>query len=98
MTPESDRRTPPPRTSPGARKRDRQAPPATPLSSPDTPAGATTPASAGGAGNGTVPPPGRDQRGRFVTGNQRGPGNPFARRVAGLRQVLLDTVTDDDLR
>jgi hypothetical protein len=45
-----------------------------------------------------VPPPGRDQRGRFVAGNQRGPGNPFARRVAGLRQVLLDTVTDDDLR
>jgi hypothetical protein len=35
---------------------------------------------------------GRDARGRF------GPGNPFARRVARLRQVLLDAVSDEDLQ
>jgi hypothetical protein len=40
---------------------------------------------------------GRDQRGRFTAGNRGGPGNPFARRVAHLRSVLLAAVTDDDL-
>jgi len=40
---------------------------------------------------------GRDARGRFTKNNRGGPGNPFARRVAALRQVLLDTVTDDDI-
>jgi hypothetical protein len=42
--------------------------------------------------------PGRDSRGRFTKGNKGGPGNPFARRMAALRQVLLNTVTDDDIR
>jgi hypothetical protein len=41
---------------------------------------------------------GRDARGRFTAGNAGGPGNPFARRVAELRKVLLGTVTDDELR
>src|SRR5260370_14701126 len=41
---------------------------------------------------------GRDARGRFTSGNPGGPGNPFARRVAELRKVLLETVTDEELR
>jgi hypothetical protein len=41
---------------------------------------------------------GRDTRGRFARGNVGGPGNPFARRVAELRMVLVETVTDDELR
>jgi hypothetical protein len=42
-------------------------------------------------------PPGRDGQGRFAKGNAGGPGNPFARRVAALRQALLDAVTEDDM-
>ena len=41
---------------------------------------------------------GRDAGGRFAKGNPGGPGNPFARRVARLRSLLLDAVSDDDLR
>lgn len=41
---------------------------------------------------------GRDESGRFVPGNRGGPGNPFARRVAALRRVMLDSVTETDLR
>jgi hypothetical protein len=41
---------------------------------------------------------GRDARGRFAPGNAGGPGNPFARRVAQLRKVLLEAVSDEDLR
>jgi hypothetical protein len=41
---------------------------------------------------------GRDARGRFTPNNAGGPGNPFARRVAGLRKVLLEAVSDEDLR
>ena len=41
---------------------------------------------------------GRDSHGRFVAGNGGGPGNPFARRVAQLRSVLLECVSDEDLR
>src|SRR5262249_32606988 len=44
------------------------------------------------------PEPGRDGRGRFTKGNPGGPGNPFARRVAALRSLLLELVSDDDLR
>ncbi len=36
---------------------------------------------------------GRDPNGRFAPGNVGGPGNPFARRVAELRQIMLDCVT-----
>ena len=35
---------------------------------------------------------------RFAVGNAGGPGNPHGRRVAQLRTVLLDAVTDDDLQ
>jgi len=41
---------------------------------------------------------GRDAFGRFAAGNKRGPGNPFARRVAALRQAMLDVVKPDDLQ
>lgn len=40
---------------------------------------------------------GRGEGGRFSKGNPGGPGNPFARRVARLRSVLLDAVTETDL-
>jgi hypothetical protein len=43
-------------------------------------------------------PNGRSTNGRFAPGNAGGPGNPHCRRVAQLRAVLLETVTDDDLR
>jgi len=36
---------------------------------------------------------GRAANGRFGTGNKGGPGNPFARQVAALRQELLNCVT-----
>ncbi len=53
-------------------------------------------------GPGTMSPPhadnGKDAKGRFTKGNKGGPGNPFARRVAELRKLLLETVTEDDLR
>jgi hypothetical protein len=47
-----------------------------------------------------VPRPagGRDAGGRFARGNLGGPGNPFARRVAALRQALLRAVTDHDMQ
>ena len=41
---------------------------------------------------------GRDGHGRFAKGNPGGPGNPFARRTAALRSVMLDTVGEDDLK
>jgi hypothetical protein len=40
---------------------------------------------------------GRDARGRFAKGNGGGPGNPFARRMAQLRRILLETVTDAEM-
>ncbi len=41
---------------------------------------------------------GRDvTTGRFLPGNPGGPGNPYARRVAVLRNALLEAVTVDDL-
>ena len=43
------------------------------------------------------PPSDRDAKGRYVKGNGGGPGNPFARRVAELRQVFYDCVTAADL-
>ena len=38
-----------------------------------------------------------DARGRFAKGNKGGPGNPFNRQVAALRQVLLQRVSTDDI-
>jgi hypothetical protein len=40
---------------------------------------------------------GRDAGGRFAKGNAGGPGNPFARQVAGLRRALLAAVTEEDM-
>ena len=48
--------------------------------------------------NGSVPASERDAHGRFATGNKGGPGNPFARKTAALRQALLDAVTPQDMR
>jgi hypothetical protein len=47
-----------------------------------------------------IPPQnvGRDGNGRFCNGNQGGPGNPFARKVAALRNALLDSVSEEDLK
>lgn len=40
---------------------------------------------------------GRDAHGRFTKGNAGGPGNPFARRVAGLRRALCAAVSEADI-
>ena len=53
----------------------------------DTPKPSTT------ASNG-----GRKKNGRFAEGNQAAKGNPFARQVAHLRTVLLESVTEADLQ
>lgn len=41
---------------------------------------------------------GRALGGRFAPGNAGGPGNPYARRVARLRSLIVESVSDDDLR
>ena len=41
---------------------------------------------------------GRSVNGRFAIGNVGGPGNPLANRTGHIKRVLLDAVTDDDLR
>jgi hypothetical protein len=41
---------------------------------------------------------GRTPAGKFATGNPGGPGNPFGRRVAALRAVLADAVSEEDIR
>ncbi len=56
---------------------------ASPDAAPDTPPQAET---------------GRDASGRFANGNPGGPGNPFYRRQAQLKRVLLDAITEDDVR
>ena len=45
-------------------------------------------------GNGS----GRDARGRFTKGNPGGPGNPYTRQVARLRQALLEALEPEALR
>lgn len=40
----------------------------------------------------------RDARGRFLPGNGGGPGNPFGRRVAALRKMMLEEFSDEDAR
>jgi len=40
---------------------------------------------------------GRDRRGRFAPGNDGGPGNPHAAKVAALRSALLGAVSEDDV-
>src|SRR5882724_1888264 len=44
-----------------------------------------------------TPASGHDAKGRFTHGNKGGPGNPFARRVAALRKVILNRLTEEDL-
>ena len=51
----------------------------------------TAPSTNGSNGN-------RDSNGRFAKGNPGGPGNPHARKVARLRSLILESVTEDDLR
>ena len=41
---------------------------------------------------------GRDEKGRFAQGWKGGPGNPLAKRVAQLRSMILEAVTEEDLR
>jgi hypothetical protein len=39
----------------------------------------------------------RDGQGRFTKGNRGGPGNPYARQVAALRQRLIERLTGEEL-
>jgi hypothetical protein len=39
----------------------------------------------------------RDAKGRFIRNNDGGPGNPFGRRVAELRKVLLRSATEENV-
>jgi hypothetical protein len=41
---------------------------------------------------------GRECNGRFAKGNPGGPGNPYVARVAALRAVMMEAVTESDLR
>jgi hypothetical protein len=41
---------------------------------------------------------GRDAQGRFMSGNPGGPGNPYGRRVAELRKIMMECVTDAEMR
>lgn len=41
---------------------------------------------------------GRDSRGRFAAGNGGGPGNPFGRYTALLREALVAAVTEEDMQ
>jgi hypothetical protein len=43
------------------------------------------------------PKPQRDANGRFARGNSGGPGNPFGRRLAQLRECLLRSATDENI-
>src|ERR1043165_529342 len=40
----------------------------------------------------------RDAKGRFQKGNRGGPGNPFARQTAKLRQAALNAVSEEDIQ
>jgi len=41
---------------------------------------------------------GRDERGRFIAGNDIGIGNPHAKQVSRLRSALLDAITPADMK
>jgi hypothetical protein len=56
-----------------------------------------TPSPNGANGHALLVKHDRQIGGRFAKGNSGGPGNPFAKRVAELRQALFDAVTPDDL-
>jgi hypothetical protein len=38
-----------------------------------------------------------DAKGRFRPGNPGGPGNPFARRIAELRKIIVDALNDAEM-
>jgi hypothetical protein len=59
---------------------------------------AATGASSGPAAPESSRPNDRDEHGRFVKGNSGGPGNPFARRTAALRQAFSEAISEDDLK
>src|SRR5688572_2349049 len=40
----------------------------------------------------------RDGQGRFKVGNGGGPGNPFARKVAGFRAAFIELVSNEDVQ
>lgn len=40
----------------------------------------------------------RLENGRFARGNAGGPGNPFAKKTARFKRILLDSVSDKDLQ
>ena len=42
--------------------------------------------------------PERDGKGRFTAGNKGGPGNPFGRRLASMRQAILRAVSEEDVK
>jgi hypothetical protein len=65
---------------------------------PQTESSRDVPGSAYNAGMPTPSTNGRTPRGQFAKGNLGGPGNPYAKRVAWLRQALLDAVSADDIR
>jgi hypothetical protein len=46
----------------------------------------------------TVSDGNHDAKGRFTRGNTAAVGNPFARRMAKLRSIVLDAVSEEDLR
>jgi hypothetical protein len=41
---------------------------------------------------------GRQPNGQFAKGNRGGPGNPYARRVAELRKMMIECATDERMR
>jgi hypothetical protein len=49
------------------------------------------------AESGAPPEGGRAPNGRFCKGNAGGPGNPFARQVAAMRQEFMKAVTAEDM-
>ena len=40
----------------------------------------------------------RNANGTFAKGNKGGPGNPYARKVALIRNQIIEAVSEDDLR
>ena len=60
---------------------------------PDT--GAGPGAETGGAA--TTAHPQRDKLGRYIPGNNGGPGNPFGRHVAWNRRLILTAISDEEV-
>src|SRR5216684_486281 len=60
--------------------------PTRPDPAPDNPTSAPQP---------EQPASGRDSNGRFTQNNKGGPGNPYARQVAHLRQRMLERLSDE---